>query len=167
MHVSLKKTLISVGAVVIAAAALSACSGGGTNGISAPSNDAEAYERIVACLTNDGWTVEFNEESGGIQSTYPTAQEDAYSAAYTECVEAAGIDQGGELTAEEYKSTYGGLVELRACLIGEGIDLPEAPSYQRFVELKAGWSPYLDIPGETLAQRGPDLESACPQLPVF
>jgi hypothetical protein len=150
--------LVSAGAIAVG---LSGCSSDDAGPAPALS-DRQTYTLIVTCMSERGWKVSFNEASGGVEGEYPTAQGELYNSDMAQCMQEADANTQTEYTDEQYRAVYDKLLDTRECLIAEGIELPEPPSFQRFVELKAGWSPYIDVPETVLVERD-DLTTVCPQ----
>ncbi|WP_157000933.1 hypothetical protein [Agromyces laixinhei] len=138
---------------------LSGCSAtAGANGMPPPTSQADANERMANCLEESGWTVKVD-PAGGIESEYPSEQEDAYSADVGSCFDSTGVNQVRQLSQDEYREGYELMQETLQCLRGEGLDLPDAPSYQQFADSNAAYSPYRDVPDE----RFDEMIAACPQ----
>lgn len=137
----------------------------------------EEYQQgMMDCLTSQG--VSAVQQMSGSVATYVLLDEDGNAQpgaielrdrVYEECL--------AEHSAPEHLSNpfdsveYQRAIEVRACLIAQGYDLPEAPSEQAWIELMKGggyWSPYNDIheakgfEGTSDAERL-ELTSKCPQ----
>jgi hypothetical protein len=124
-----------------------------------PGSRAEATERFAECMTERGWIVTVDPVDGGVSAEFSSDQEDAYSADTDACYESTGANQARELTQDDYAKGYAMMLESLECLRNEGVDLPDAPSYQAYVDLKGMYTPYRDMPDG----RYEELLTACPQ----
>jgi hypothetical protein len=111
------------------------------------------------CLSEHGWDVTVNPVDGGIENELPTEQGDAYSADLAACYDETGANEVRELTQDDYAKGYAMMLNSLECLRDEGVDLPDAPSYQEYVDSKGMYTPYRDMPDG----RSEELLAACPQ----
>lgn len=85
------------------------------------------------------------------------------------CTERVGYQASRPVpgTADEIRARYRELVDLRACLIGEGYDLPPAPSEAAFVEgfPNVEFSPWNDLPDQLPESDYASINKACPYQP--
>jgi hypothetical protein len=96
-----------------------------------------------ACMSERGWTVSI-ESDGGVVGEYPESQRAIYELDTAECSNAAGADVVP--TEAQFEAGYKALLANRECIVGEGYDLPEAPTYQAWREIDGKWNPFLDLP---------------------
>lgn len=106
-----------------------------------------------------GWETEV-EDDGGVVTEWTDAQENIYKVDSAECSTAAGGDD--ELTPAEYEAGYDALIENWECIIDEGYDLPEPPTYQAWMDIGAAWNPYADLPESVTGDELVALTTACP-----
>lgn len=153
--------LSTVGVMALLLGGCAVPSGG--SGVPRPSSRAEATELLAECLRERGWEVTVNPVDGGIDSEYPSDQEDAASADSKACYESTGANQARELTADDYIRGYAMMLESLKCLREQGVDLPDAPSFQEYVDSKGNYTPYRDLPDG----RYEELLTACPQPHIW
>lgn len=146
-----------IGVLVLPLGACSAATSGSAT--PPPQSREEATERLAACLAERGWNVTINPADGGIDNEFPSDQEDAYAADRDACYDITGANDVRELTQDDYAKAYGMMLESLECLRNEGVDLPDAPSYQEYVDSKGMYTPYRDMPDG----RYEELLTACPQ----
>jgi len=131
-----------------------------------PTSGAHADELFLACTEAEGWTAEIDPRDGGVIAEYPAAQNDKYLEDSEQCAREIGTFDPPELTREQYGQIYGALVEASSCLTELGYDVPSAPSLAVFIETKAQWSPFAQLP-----QMGMDefdeAVAQCPQPQIW
>ncbi|TFD49591.1 hypothetical protein E3T55_10960 [Cryobacterium frigoriphilum] len=144
--------------LTLAAVCLVGCTSHSDTSKPRPSSQAEGNERMVQCLSDRGWDAVLSSD-GGIESSFPSEQEEVYSADVDDCFDVTGVNQVRTLNTDEFKKGYDLMSSSLECLRATGLDLPDAPSYQAFVDSNAGYTPYRDLPDELYDE----LIEACPQ----
>ncbi|MFJ4027590.1 hypothetical protein ACIPWF_10375 [Paenarthrobacter sp. NPDC089989] len=107
--------------------------------------------------------MEVNEADGSLVSEYPSSQAEQYSQDIAECSQKAGLDGRRDISQEEYKAVYQKVLDSVDCLEREGYDIPQAPSYQVYVQSKAQWSPFSFLPKDLTPSQFQDVVKVCPQ----
>ncbi|MEZ3162126.1 hypothetical protein AB1K54_16550 [Microbacterium sp. BWT-B31] len=89
----------------------------------------EASELVAACLRDAGWGATAADDDS-VNTHVPRGQESQYESASEACwsrVETPTFDDVSDADRQRY---YDRFLELRECLVGEGVELPPAPTYQ-------------------------------------
>lgn len=138
------------------------------------SPDQEYGQLVAQCLRDKGWPVEFNPRDRSTSVDYPAAQEEAYLADRAEC-DAQFSDRLEEpLTSPEdprWQEQYEFHLNSAECLRQEGYSIPEAPSFEVYVEqylagAENAWLPYGFVPAMDEAALLA-LQEKCPPTPSY
>ena len=115
----------------------------------------EARAAMQGCMDGLGWTLTMNEYGGTSTPFSDDATRERFSADAQRCRAENGLDREFALTASEASALYDRQLETRECLRQEGVDLPDPPTRETFVEnaprFAAGdetatwWEPYADL----------------------
>lgn len=131
-----------------------------------PTSQADAVSQNAACLRDLGWT-DFELESDGVVFNGQVEQLDPWLEAVQTCSEEVGMPRQRALTDEEYEQAFAAQSSVLACLRVLGYDLPDAPSFQTYVDSKAAWSPYNELDQTVLMNDLSSLEEQCPQATLW
>lgn len=123
------------------------------DGSPGPSDDQlEHYDFMIGCLAERGIPAEYDPEIGGLQIGVGLSQEEALDEALEACREADG-QPIGVVTDDYLREYYPFLVQLHACLVEEGLPVPELISAESFVDGGGEWHPYQVMWAATEANR--------------
>lgn len=118
-------------------------------------------DRFAACMNERGWNVTVSED-GGVEGEYTDEQADRFTEDRDECNAFAGTNE--ELSPAEYEEAYAALLDNRDCIIAQGYDLPQPPSYQAWRDMNAAWNPFVDLPPDLATSDLQALVEACPPV---
>ncbi len=123
---------------------------------------------MVGCMTDAGWTV-IEGEDGGMGSSPPDGQEEAFAIAQYVCGVQYPVDprQTSPLNEEQLIYLYSYLTDVAVpCMEALGVTgIPDAPSQQTFVETYSeadAWYPYS---ADMDAEQWSKVDKQCPQIP--
>jgi len=125
-------------------------------------------EAVARCLTEQGWDVQYDELENSIAwSGTSMEQSEAYDAAYAECSEQFGEEVIGydEFTDAMWQDLYSQETETAECLREQGIDVPQVPSFETFVQTyptEEAWTSYQFVPSSSESSWR-ELNRLCPQ----
>ena len=125
----------------------------------------DAARRYASCMAERGYAVELDGR-GGARFDIPAGQEVEATAADEVCSAQAAALLGPPRvpTEEELMDRYAFLLEMKACLEGEGYDVGEPPSRDSFLDAAgANWYPYAEITPANEAE-WIRLNERCPQF---
>lgn len=131
--------------------------------MNAETPEANRSEIVVECLRDAGWNPQIAPD-GGIGVGVPLGQEDQYESDSETCWALVHSPPFDEISAQDREIYYGQLVELRECIIGLGIELPVAPTFQAWVDMDGAWSPYGDFRPSAFPERIDGVKTNCPQI---
>lgn len=126
-----------------AVALISACGSGGPDPSSGPvpvpptlSDFERNTQAIVECLNRSGWNVTYDRRDNSITREGPADQSGAYRRAYEECSAPyeAAEKKLGDFTEADWRRVYSLETATAECLRREGIDVPDIPAFQTFVD---------------------------------
>lgn len=118
---------------------------------------------MVTCLQEEGWDVVANDD-GSLNFTeggLPSSQYEKYADSVDTCERSSGLPTWDDLSEAQRRGNYQLVVENAQCLRDHGYDLPADPSFQKYEEDQAAWSPFADL--EISADEFHELEKVCPQ----
>lgn len=152
--------------------ALSACAGGGEGTLksAAPTPTVASAEdfavNMQGCLREAGWETTISAD-GGLSSSVPDAQADAYRAAHDACLTKFGYDLPPAAMDRETAEAYlAAVVAAADCLTAAGYDVPARPAEAESLEglmspdLDPRWDIYGNVPD------GPELQKAQSSCPI-
>jgi hypothetical protein len=142
--------------------------------------ESDEYDRsLTACFTEFG-VESFPIVGGGVATgttldadgNYPPGQEELINTALEECDKRVQppVSRASSLTPEAYAKT----LEVRACVIAHGFELPEPPTLDVWLEQEEfAWNPYTVLMDPTITpkdrqptrQQLEELTITCPQAP--
>lgn len=125
----------------------------------------EVFERVQACVEDQGFDVELAAGGDGILYTsLPEEQRNRAAAAAEACMEAMSVPEYEPLTEEQILEVHAYWLAVAECLEAEGVEVSPAPSPEVFIEEWATgpWSPYQDVPPASESE----LRRQCPEAPV-
>lgn len=137
---------------------------GGAIATNLTNSQADAVSASVTCLESRGWDPTVHAD--GVSLEGPPEVVGAFSKDAKECAELVGPN-ARKPTREELASVYESQLNVRSCLIRNGVDLPKALAIDEYLSGGGAWSPYLDIDEVTFAERFEELEEACPQASLW
>lgn len=126
-----------------------------------PGTPEEAVEH-VECMAELGFPGRWT--SDGYSQPIPDDQTERYLEVLAECDKAVGWDQVPEWTEEQWREEYESLKESAECLRSEGYDIPDAPSFEVYLE-NPNYTPYRYVSpsaGVSIAEWR-RLNDVCPQ----
>lgn len=124
------------------------------------SSQADAVSMVAACLESRGWDPIVHDD--GVSFEGPAEMGAAFAEDSRECNESVG-PVPRTLTEDELESVYQSQLEVRECLMDNGVDLPAPPPLDEYTAAGGAWSPYLDLDDSVGVERFAELEAACPQ----
>lgn len=131
----------------------------------ASSQYSESHE-LAACVNEKGWDVTVDERDGGIAFEGTEAQMDQYQQDMEACMSESEDEVAFEdFTTEQWDEYYQAETDRAACLRDEGVNVPEIPSQQAFIDSFQGdepWTAYSFV-GEVSEDDWYRLNEACPQ----
>ena len=121
---------------------------------------------FAACINEKGWDVKVDESDGSLPFEGTPAQMDQYQQDVAECTErqAPTIKQN-DFSAEQWAGFYEEEVSRAECLRAEGINIPDVPSLQAFIDGALGsapWTAYSFVTGQS-EENWKRLNAICPQ----
>ena len=117
---------------------------------------------VAECLRDAGWNPRI-EPDGSVNVEVPQGQEEQFETANKNCWSLVEMRTFDDYSHEERLDVYDGFLDLRHCIIEQGVDLPAAPSFQAWVDMNGVWSPYADVPRDVFMGVGQELLKECPQ----
>lgn len=118
---------------------------------------------MVACLQEEGWEVvaiddgSLNFAEGGL----PSSQYEKYADSVQTCELSSGLPTWDDLSEAQRRGNYQLVAENAQCLRDQGYDIPADPSFQKYEEDQAAWTPFADL--DVSADELDNLEKVCPQ----
>jgi hypothetical protein len=111
-----------------------------------------------------GWDMVTNLEEGSSSPVSPIheSQSEVYNSDVAACSEEGNQYTYQDFSMDDRKAMYESFLESRDCLAGLGIDVTDAPTFQKFNDLEGDWTPFIDVPKGQLRE----VEKTCPQ-PFF
>lgn len=150
---------------VLAALALGGCAASDSTSPLEPSPRITSEEQLQlslrTCMSELGWSGEWDEDLGGYSYEYPSAQGDQYARDVAHCEGQIGAGPR-ELSREDREAIYELVSELARCFASSGYDIPDVPSAQQFWDGDRQWTPYDYLPTEMAPAEREQLEAACP-----
>ncbi|MEA2010671.1 MAG: hypothetical protein U9N78_08205 [Actinomycetota bacterium] len=122
----------------------------------------EVNALLIRCLRDQGWDVTPIDSDGISFESIPLEQSRMSEATFDACY--AGLNLPDSMTTRgDVEAVYDFWVEQAACLRGQGVEVPEAPSRETFLETypAVDWVPYRSVPGD----RFDEVQGVCPQAP--
>ncbi|WP_157156290.1 hypothetical protein [Diaminobutyricimonas sp. LJ205] len=93
---------------------------------------------------------------------YPVGQDEAFAESDAACMKGAGIEEvlaAAPPREEVLLKGHQAVINMRACLVENGWDIPAAPSLQTYVESDGAFTPYEHVPLADFSA----AEKVCPQ----
>lgn len=122
----------------------------------------EVNALTIRCLRDQGFNVVPIGKSGISFASIPLEQSRMSEAVFNACYN--GLNLPDSMTTRgDSKAVYDFWLEQADCLRSQGIDIPEAPSRETFVESypRVDWVPYRFVPQDRVSE----LSEFCPQTP--
>lgn len=133
----------------------------------------EQEEVIIACMADQGFSGEYDAQSGGTRWSYPTEQQDAFTLAMYTCDASYPLapEYYQPYSTEQLVQIYSWQVEQTLpCVEERGYEAGEPPTLTAYVEwyserMTPMWDPLREVIGQTDDQSFRELEQDCPGLP--
>lgn len=127
----------------------------------------DIFRAVAECLTEAGWDIEVDQLTDSWEYSGPPEQLEAYRASRDECSRIAtqGISFA-PLTDDQMLEIFQYETWTAECLRAEGIEVPEIPSEQVFIERYRSDDPWLayNYLGQIGESSYRNLLKKCPQL---
>ncbi|AEE44252.1 hypothetical protein [Cellulomonas fimi] len=178
---------------VVAATALVAVLGGCSEPSSEPTDTAweepawfaeqdrereEARSALQGCMDGRGWAVPMTEDGGTTTGFTDETEANRFMEDSRACLAESGLESEVALSTDEIEELYDRQLETLECLRREGVELPDAPTRETYVEQTSRflggdesatwWEPYADLytmeENRTIdAAASAAAQAACPQ----
>ncbi|MBW1637817.1 hypothetical protein G3H63_01780 [Microbacterium resistens] len=123
---------------------------------------------MVACMSEKGWPVSLGTDGSFKTDTFPSEQQDAYTADHEECLDSGGFnEQPPTLTDTQVREVYQHMLWEWKCLNDNGYD-PETPlSEQSYLDdyhtHGSLWTPYSQYTATLSEDNITELFATCPR----
>lgn len=121
-------------------------------------------DAMMSCMASRGWTGELGGDGGIEWGSIPDSQVAALNADQRDCVDSTGWGDLAALTTEERRSMYAAEVAEFACLQELGLDPPQPPTEQSYLDTFNSAEQYYAFKGLSLT---PQQTLDCPPPTLF